>query len=63
MDPERGRAMGTLARDRVLNDCAWPASYALLDELLERDGAAPRVAGARPGGRSRAIRWRRVEPR
>ena len=41
MDPERASRMGSLARDRVLNDCAWPASYAALDRLLERDFVLP----------------------
>lgn len=41
MDPERALRMGSLARDRVLKDCAWSASYALLDQLLERDRASP----------------------
>ena len=47
MDPERARRMGADARARVLRDYAWSASYARLDELLERDGtalvAAPRA--------------------
>ena len=45
MDPERASWMGNLARVRVLNDCAWPASYALLDELLERDSVSPMATG------------------
>ena len=45
MDPERALRMGSLARARVLVDCAWPASYALLDELLERARASPVAAG------------------
>ena len=45
MDPERARRMGTLARSSVLNDCAWPASYAQLDELLERDSVSPAATG------------------
>ncbi len=45
LDPERASAMGKQARARVLNDCAWPASYALLDELLECTGASPILAG------------------
>ena len=43
MDPERARRMGADARARVLRDYAWSASYARLDELLERDGTAPRA--------------------
>jgi sugar transferase (PEP-CTERM/EpsH1 system associated) len=42
MDPARARRMGALARSRVLADYAWPASFRLLDELLEHDAAAPR---------------------
>jgi sugar transferase (PEP-CTERM/EpsH1 system associated) len=45
MDPERARQMGILARDRVLADCSWPASYARLDELLERDSVSPAATG------------------
>ena len=45
MDPERASRMGAGARARVLGDYAWPACYARLDELLERDSMAPRVAG------------------
>jgi sugar transferase (PEP-CTERM/EpsH1 system associated) len=41
MDPARAQRMGTLARSRILADYAWPASFRLLDELLERDAAAP----------------------
>jgi hypothetical protein len=48
MDPERASRMGNLARVRVLSECAWPASYALLDELLERDCARPRSAVRAP---------------
>jgi glycosyltransferase involved in cell wall biosynthesis len=44
MDPERARRMGADARARVLRDYAWSASYARLDDLLERDRAAPRAA-------------------
>jgi sugar transferase (PEP-CTERM/EpsH1 system associated) len=43
MDPVRGEGMGMLARSRVLADYAWPASFKVLDELLERD-RAPSVA-------------------
>jgi sugar transferase (PEP-CTERM/EpsH1 system associated) len=39
MDPVRGERMGLLARARVLADYTWPASFRLLDELLERDRA------------------------
>jgi len=35
IDPARAQAMGRLARERVLRDYAWPASFRLLDELLE----------------------------
>jgi len=45
MDPARASRMGELARAHVLADCAWPASYALLDELLERNGASTNAAG------------------
>ena len=41
MDPVRAQRMGMLARSRILADYAWPASFRLLDELLERDAAAP----------------------
>ena len=40
MDPERALRMGSLARNRVLADFAWQASYALLDDLLERGNAS-----------------------
>ena len=44
MDPGRASRMGAEARSRVLRDYTWPASYARLDALLERDSAAPRAA-------------------
>lgn len=44
LDPERASRMGALARSRVLRDYIWPASYAQLDALLERDVAAPRMS-------------------
>jgi sugar transferase (PEP-CTERM/EpsH1 system associated) len=46
MDPARARAMGELARERVLHDYAWRASFELLDPLLEPavDIAAEAVA-------------------
>jgi sugar transferase (PEP-CTERM/EpsH1 system associated) len=40
LDPLRGQVMGVRARERVLRDYAWPASFALLDGLLE-DGSLP----------------------
>ena len=52
--------MGTDARARVLRDYAWSASYARLDELLDRDGAVPRSARPRRSAVSNA-RWRRVD--
>jgi len=55
MDPERASRMGTLARNRVLDDCAWPASYALLDELLERDSTPPRATGRALATPARAV--------
>ena len=48
MDPARGERMGMLARARVLADYAWPASFGLLDELLERDRATSAAAVAAP---------------
>ncbi len=45
MEPERAQAMGRLARERVLRDYAWRASYALLDAALEPQ--APARAAAR----------------
>lgn len=36
MDPARAQHMGRLARERVLRDHAWPASFRLLDAVLER---------------------------
>jgi hypothetical protein len=46
MDPARARAMGEVARERVLRDYAWRASFELLDPLLEPavDIAAEAVA-------------------
>jgi sugar transferase (PEP-CTERM/EpsH1 system associated) len=44
LDPERASRMGALARSRVLEDYIWPASYARLDALLDRDVAAHRVS-------------------
>jgi sugar transferase (PEP-CTERM/EpsH1 system associated) len=43
VDPLRAERMGSLARQRVLKDYAWPASLKLLDELLEEDGAIVRT--------------------
>jgi len=55
-DPERASRMGALARARVLRDYIWPASYARLDALLERDAAAPRVsAQMSPSGVQRTL--------
>jgi sugar transferase (PEP-CTERM/EpsH1 system associated) len=45
MDPERASRMGSLARNRALADCSWSASYARLDELLERDSMSPAATG------------------
>jgi len=42
MDPQRATGMGSAARSRMRNAYAWPASYALLDELLERGSALAR---------------------
>ena len=53
MDPERALRMGSLARDRVLKDCAWSASYALLDELLER--ASPGATGCALAAETRPL--------
>jgi glycosyltransferase involved in cell wall biosynthesis len=36
MDPERGAAIGRLARSRVLADYAWSSRLARLDDLIER---------------------------
>jgi len=44
MEPDAANRMGADARARVLLDYAWSASYARLDDLLERDRAAPRAA-------------------
>ena len=44
LDPQRASRMGGLARDQVLRDYTWPASYALLDDLFKRDIAAPKAA-------------------
>jgi glycosyltransferase involved in cell wall biosynthesis len=44
MEPEAANRMGAAARARVLRDYAWSASYTRLDDLLERDGVAPRAA-------------------
>jgi glycosyltransferase involved in cell wall biosynthesis len=55
-DPERANRMGALGRSRVLRDYTWPASYARLDALLERDAAAPRVsAQVLPSGVERTL--------
>jgi len=48
MEPVRGERMGALARSRVLADYAWPASFKLLDELLEQDRAPSGAAVAPP---------------
>jgi polysaccharide biosynthesis protein PslH len=48
MDPTRAQRMGILARSRVLADYAWPASFKLLDELLERDRATSGAGVAAP---------------
>jgi sugar transferase (PEP-CTERM/EpsH1 system associated) len=50
MDRQRAGPMGALARTRILNDYAWPASYALLDALLERGTAIPLAAERPPAG-------------
>ena len=42
MDPQRADAMGARARLRMQNAYTWPASFALLDELLERGNAIVR---------------------
>ena len=42
MDAERAIGMGSMARLRMQNAYTWPASYALLDELLERGRAIAR---------------------
>jgi glycosyltransferase involved in cell wall biosynthesis len=39
MHPARAGRMGRLARERVLRDFAWPATFELLDELIERRSA------------------------
>jgi len=55
-DPERANRMGALGRSRVLRDYTWPASYARLDALLERDAAAPRMsAQVLPSGVERTL--------
>jgi glycosyltransferase involved in cell wall biosynthesis len=43
MDPAKGAAMGRLARERVLSDYTWRASYKLLDELLTPAAAAAKA--------------------
>jgi len=48
MEPARAQRMGMLARSRILADCAWPASFKLLDELLDRDRATSGAAIAAP---------------
>ncbi len=52
MDPERGRVMGGLARQRVLGEYSWLSSYRLLDDVVEPPDPRPRttkgVAAARP---------------
>lgn len=45
IESEGARRMGADARTRVLRDYAWSASYARLDDLLERENSAPRAAG------------------
>ena len=45
LDPQQASRMGAMARSHVLRDYTWLTSYALLDELLQRGGAAPRAAG------------------
>ena len=42
LDPQRADAMGARARSRMQNAYTWPASFALLDELLERGSAIVR---------------------
>lgn len=44
IDPARAQAMGRLARERVLRDYAWPASFAQLDAALEPQEPAKAAA-------------------
>lgn len=44
LDPTRAQEIGARARERVLRDYVWPASFALLDGLLEHP--APAATGA-----------------
>jgi sugar transferase (PEP-CTERM/EpsH1 system associated) len=41
MDPERGDAIGRLARARILADYAWSSRFARLDDLIARIDLAP----------------------
>ena len=47
---ERAERMGKLARERVLSDYTWAASFQRLDRLLEQDAGARRAAMALTDG-------------